>query len=530
MQFGQGALHRLAHSTVLDGETMTSARLARHKVRAVRRLHKLGLPAPRQILVHSVEEAVSAAERSGFSVVVKPLRGSGGAGVSVGVAGAEMMANAAQRALDAGGPILVEEMVSGTTFRLLVIGGKFLCALRLDQPRVTGGGRHSVRELAAQENADPMRDGIRLEPIQLDEQCVARQGYTLHDVPSAGQVVVVCGAANIGSGSAHTDVTDQVHSEHGKLAERAAAALGLLTAGVDVVSRDIAMSPCAARTHILEVNARPGLIEHMFPFRGTPHAAADRVLDIMFPPPATGRIPTVLVLGGRGGLATADAIAAELHLREVVVGVAARQRCSIGGVRLDEDDITLHDGIARMWRDPEVGALVVALDPCRALTKGLVIEAADVLCLLGRDATDDEDDYVRAVRLAATVSRAIVARGGDEGVAAALARRRVLGRPGRRGPVRTRPPARQRGDARAGSTGQRQSAAPAWHGAGTKASPRPWSRPCKAAALRGTPSTGCPKRRAARSLWPPSLKGCRREAGGCAPPLSRLTSCLAALP
>lgn len=423
VQFGQGKFQRLAHSTVFDGETMASARLARHKARTARRLSKLGLPVPRQFIAHSVEEGVACAKRIGFPVVVKPLRGAGGSGITVGVGDAQAMALAAQRASDSKGSFLVEQMVLGNTFRLLVIDGRFTAALRLDQPYVSGDGRRSMRELIDALNADPTRDVIRLASVEVDAgvvQCLATQGHTLDSVPASGEMVTLRGAANIGSGSTHTDVTDLVHKAHAELAERAAAALGLITAGVDVISRDIALTPDEAHSAIVEVNARPGLHTHMFPFRGTPRPVADRVLDIIFPPPADGRLPTVLVLGRRGGLTTAEAIAAELKRHEVTVGVATRQRCSIGGVRFDEDEMPLYEGVTRMWRDPRVAALVVAVDPRRAVANGLVVEAGNVLCLLPPEAADESEDYGRAILLAACAFKAIVARRGDEAVVAAL--------------------------------------------------------------------------------------------------------------
>lgn len=423
VQFGQGKLQRLAHSTVFDGETMASARLARHKGRTARRLLKLGLPAPRQSVVHSVEEAVAAARRIGFPVVVKPLRGSGGSGVSVGVGDADAMVSAAERARDSKGSFLVEQMVLGNTFRLLVVGGRFTAALRLDQPYVNGDGQRSMREIIDALNADPARDVIRLAPVEVDAavvQCLAAQGHTLDSVPESGEVVTLRGAANIGSGSIHTDVTDLVHKAHADLAERAAAGLGLLTAGVDVISRDIGLPPGEAHTAIVEVNARPGLHTHMFPYHGTPRPVADRVLDIIFPPPANGCIPTALVLGQRGGLATAEGIASELQRRDVTVGVATRQRCSIAGVRFDEEDLSLNEGVTRMWRDPRVAALVLAVDPRRAVANGLVVEAGDVLCLLPHDAAPGADDYVQAVLVAAPAFRTIVARRGDDTLVGAL--------------------------------------------------------------------------------------------------------------
>jgi cyanophycin synthetase len=424
VQFGQGALQRLAHSSLARDESMAAVILASNKARTSRRLAKLGLPVPRHVTVQNTEEAIGAAQRLGFPVVVKPVRGAHGNGITVGVSDVEGMAHAVERAREGGKPVLVEEMVRGATHRLLVVGGRFASAIRMDQPRVHGDGRRSIGQLIAALNEDPVRDGVRLFPIEIDAevlQCLDAAGRTLESVPAEAEEVVLRGASNFSRGSTTTEVSDVIHPAHVELAERAAAALGLRIAGVDVISTDIALTPDAAGTRIIEVNARPGLFTHSFPRQGVPRDVAGMVLDLIFPAPATGRVPTVLVVGRRGSLATADAITAELGARGVTAGLASRQRCSIAHVALEEGDLTLHQGIARLWRDPRVAALVTAIDPRRAVSTGLALETADVVCLLPRHAADDEQDYESAVALAIAACRgSIVVRPEDEGVMSAL--------------------------------------------------------------------------------------------------------------
>jgi cyanophycin synthetase len=427
VQFGQGALQRLAHSSLARDESMASVILASNKARTSRRLAKLGLPVPRHVTVQTTEGAIKAAQQLGFPVVVKPERGAHGNGVTVGVRDAEGMAQAVERAREGGKPgrpILVEELVRGATHRLLVIGGRFASAIRMDQVRVHGDGHRTIRQLIAALNADPVRDGIRLFPIDIDQevlQCLDAAGRTLESVPVDGEEVLLRGTSNFSRGSTTTEVSDAIHPAHVELAERATAALGLRIAGVDVICTGIAQPPDAAGTRIIEVNVRPGLFTHTFPRQGVPRDVAGKVLDLIFPAPATGRVPTVLVVGRRGSLATANAIAAELALRGVTAGLASRQRCSIAGVALEEGDLRLHEAIVRLWRDPRVAALVAAIDPRRAVSTGLALETADVACLLPRDAGDDAGDYEAAVALAASACRGgIVVRQGDEGVMPAL--------------------------------------------------------------------------------------------------------------
>ena len=161
--------------------------------------------------------------------------------------------------------------MQGTTSRLLVIGGRFVAATRITVPCVVGDGTHRIEELIQAMNRDPMRNGIHLQQLVVDADlraCLARSGHMLADVPEAGREIALRTAANASLGGVTTNVTDQVHVSHRELAERAAQAIGLSIAGIDVVSLDISR-PCAqVGTRIIEVNARPGLDLHVFPRHG----------------------------------------------------------------------------------------------------------------------------------------------------------------------------------------------------------------------------------------------------------------------
>ena len=86
----------------------------------------LGLPVPRQEIVHSARSAVQRAERIGYPVVLKPLNGNHGRGVSIAVEDAPGVEKAFEEARKHSRSVLVESYVSGFDHRLLVIDdGKF---------------------------------------------------------------------------------------------------------------------------------------------------------------------------------------------------------------------------------------------------------------------------------------------------------------------------------------------------------------------------------------------------------------------
>ncbi len=112
----------------LAGPDAASVRAARDKSRQREVLAAGGVPAPAFRAVSSASEAVAAAREIGFPVVVKPVDGSGSAGVRACAGEAEVEAHAAPL-FAAGGEetrLLVESYVVGPEFSVEVFSGRVI--------------------------------------------------------------------------------------------------------------------------------------------------------------------------------------------------------------------------------------------------------------------------------------------------------------------------------------------------------------------------------------------------------------------
>ncbi len=418
LQLGHGAAQHMVLSSMPAGVSFAATSLSSNKRWTTRRLAQLGLPVTRQIAVASPERALAAAEKLGYPVVVKPQKGNQGTGVSAGIARADDVAAAFARASVDDTGVMVENFVPGSTYRLLVIGGRFVAAVQIVAPTVVGDGTSRIEELIEVLNQDPMRDGIYLYKIKIDDDllaCLERQGYGLTDVLPAGSQILLRTAANVAIGGVHSDVTDQVHASHRTLAERAASAIGLSVAGIDVVSSDIGLACTEAGTMVIEVNARPGLCLHTCPGNGLPRDVGGEMLEQLFPPGTTGRIPTALVIGHRGAGALAHRLDALLQERGNTTGLITRKETRIAGQPLPNERQPLHEALAALWGDPRLQSLVVAVTPRRAVTRGLALEYADVAAVLTPDERDDPAIYCQAVTLAPRVATgAVVVEAGND--------------------------------------------------------------------------------------------------------------------
>lgn len=210
------------------------------------------------------------------SIVVKPCRGEGGAGISVGITRPEEVQAAIASARTTCERVLLEATVAGEDLRVLVIDGDVVAASVRRPATVVGDGSRSVRELieARNERRAAALGPAMITPLDdLTEACVRATGHGLDDVLDDGAELQVRRTANLHSGGTIHDVTERLHPDLAEAAIRGAAAIGLPVAGVDLMVD----SPEEGRHTFIEVNEQPGLANH------EPQPTAARYLDLLFP-------------------------------------------------------------------------------------------------------------------------------------------------------------------------------------------------------------------------------------------------------
>src|SRR5512135_3090619 len=245
VQFGWGSKQRRIQAAETDRSGVIGEMIAQDKELTKKLLSAAGVPVPNGRPVTDADDAWAALCEIDAPVVVKPVDGNQGKGVTVNVVNREDLERAYAAALEISSEVLVERFIPGSDFRLLVIGGKLAAAARREPPQVTGDGVHSVRELVEQVNSDPRRGeghATSLTRIRIDDIAMARlavQGMNADTVPAVGERVVLRNNANLSTGGTATDVTDDVHPEVAARAVEAAQMIGLDICGVDVVCQTV---------------------------------------------------------------------------------------------------------------------------------------------------------------------------------------------------------------------------------------------------------------------------------------------------
>ncbi|MEM7260879.1 MAG: acetate--CoA ligase family protein, partial [Planctomycetota bacterium] len=365
VQFGHGRYQKRIQATVTSETRHIAVEIASDKEETNRILGDLGLPVPRQRLVYTSEDAVAAAERIGFPVVVKPLNANHGKGVSINLSTPDEVALAFDHARKRGRTILVERFIEGFDHRLLVINGELIAASKRVPGHVVGNGKSTVEELVDETNLDPRR-GIghekvltRLEFDHQAERLLSQMGYDRNTVPPEGEVVYLRSTGNLSTGGTATDVTDLVHPDNREMATRAVAAIGLDVGGVDFLTTDISQSFKATGGAICEVNAAPGFRMHTAPSEGTPRDAAGPVMDMLFPTGTPTRIPVAAITGTNGKTTTARMTAHIFKLAGYHVGLTTTDGVYIDGHLTVEGDMTGPASARMVLRDPSVDAAVL---------------------------------------------------------------------------------------------------------------------------------------------------------------------------
>jgi len=422
--FGWGSRQRRIQAAEIDVTSAISEAIAQDKELTKKLLHAAGVPVPLGRSVSNVEDAWAAAQEVGLPVVVKPQDGNQGKGVTVNITTREQLEAAYQAATEFRDDIMVERFLPGNDFRLLVIGNKLIAAARRDPPQVVGDGKSTVRALVEQVNKDPRRGSghsTSLTKIKFDDialATLAKQGYNAESVPPKGQRVVLRNNANLSTGGAATDVTDDVHPEVAARAVEAAQMVGLDICGVDLVC-DSVLKPIEDQNGgIVEVNAAPGLRMHLSPSFGKGRAVGEAIIDAMFDENDDGRIPIIAVTGTNGKTTTVRLTAHLLSESGLRTGMTNTDGVYVNGVQIDSGDCSGPRSARNVLSHPDVDAAVFETARGGILREGLAYDRCQVAVVTNIGAGDHLGlNYITTVEDLAVLKRVIVQNVADNGYA-----------------------------------------------------------------------------------------------------------------
>lgn len=396
VQLGYGSRQRRIWTAETDRTSAIAESISSDKDLTKKLLTQCGIPVPEGQIVDTEDQAWEAAQDIGMPVVVKPLDGNRGWGVSLDVNTEEGVRKAWVAADKEGSGVLVERYIRGDEHRVLVVGDKVVAATRGETANVVGDGVSTVEQLIeSQINTDPRRgdaEGFPLDKIRLHTPRgemslleIQRQGLEPASVPAKDRVVVVQRNGNL-----NIDVTEQVHPDVAAVATLAARVVGLDIAGIDIVTRDISRPLEEMQGAIIEVNAGPGLLMHVKPAVGQPRPVGKAVVNHLFAANDSGRIPVVGIVGTEQTTQLAQLIAWLQHLSGKRTGLACKDGLYMDQHQVSNKDARGFDTSERLLINRALDAAVFETTPLLILNEGLAYDRCHVGVVTNMPNTDEQ--------------------------------------------------------------------------------------------------------------------------------------------
>ena len=235
----------------------------------------------------------------GKQIVVKPKSTNFGLGISIfqEPASLDNYKKALEIAFAEDTAVLVEEFIPGTEYRFFILDGRCEAVLLRVAANVVGDGKHTIRELVAQKNANPLRGRDHRSPLEIiklgdiEQLMLTQQGYAPDDILPEGKKVNLRRNSNISTGGDSIDVTETIDSSYQELAAAMATSMGAWACGVDLIIPDKTQPASKEKPHFtcIELNFNPAMYIHTYCAEGPGQAITPKILDKLFPEVATSQ-------------------------------------------------------------------------------------------------------------------------------------------------------------------------------------------------------------------------------------------------
>lgn len=411
-QLGYGKYQKRVEATIQENTSCIAVDIACEKGLTKSILSEVGLPVPEGSVCTSLDEAIKIAETIGYPIVVKPESGNQGKGVSLNLISEQEVEEAFYAAACIDENVIVEKHIKGKDYRVLVVGDSVVAVAQRIPAHVTGDGVHSIEELVEIENQNPNRGEDHEKPltkIKIDNIALSllrKQGYSPDDIPKAKEIVYLKANGNISTGGIAIDCTDKIHPFNYDVAIRAARAIGLDVAGIDITCPNIGVPIREGHGAVIEVNAAPGIRMHLFPSKGKPRNVGKSILDMLYPPGSKFSIPIVSITGTNGKTTTTRLISHILRVSGLNVGMTTTGGVYINDKCILKGDTTGPASAKTVLMDRNIDAAVLETARGGIIRSGLGYDLCDVGVLtnissdhLGMDGIYSLEDLVHVKSL-----------------------------------------------------------------------------------------------------------------------------------
>ncbi len=384
VQLGYGVNQKRVQATIASTTSSIAVEIACDKEETKNLLEASEIPVPSGRIIYDEEDLQACINKIGYPIVTKPVNGNHGKGATTNIRTWEDAVAGLKAAKVYGRAVICEKFITGRDYRVLVVNYKFVAAALRTPAAVIGDGLHTIQELIDIVNSDSRRGyghekvltAIKVDGFTMD--ILNKRSYTLDTVLEDREELWLKPTANLSTGGTATDVTDYVHPTNIFMAERIARIIGLNICGIDIMADNLSVPLSENGGSVLEVNAAPGFRMHLDPTEGLPRNVAEPVIDMLYPPGTSARIPIVAVSGTNGKTTTTRLIAHIVKQMGYKVGYTTTDGVYIQNQIMMKGDCTGPVSAEFVLRDPTVDYAVLECARGGILRAGLGFHNCDV--------------------------------------------------------------------------------------------------------------------------------------------------------
>jgi D-alanine-D-alanine ligase-like ATP-grasp enzyme len=220
-----------------------------------------------------------------FPCVVKPLDNYGGKGITVNITNHSDLEQAIELACGMSNRsrykdrCIVQEMLQGEEYRILVIGNKDVFLVKRTPFQVIGDGKHSIQELIQIYNENTINSIRKVKIGSSIKHILQEKSLALDYIPQDKEIIKLSYKANSHDGGSSQELTDFLPEGLKQFAIKLSLDFKLPVVGIDIITSNLVnLNP-----YILELNINPGLTIHNNPTFGVPTKPQKAIIDLLFP-------------------------------------------------------------------------------------------------------------------------------------------------------------------------------------------------------------------------------------------------------
>lgn len=384
IQLGYGVNQTRIEATITGNTNYIAVGIAGDKARTKALLKGAYIPVADGGICANEAELLQIIDKIGFPLVIKPIDGNHGKGISINIQHLTDAKLGLIHAQQYSRTSLVEKYVEGFDFRVLLVDYKVVAVAKRIPAHVVGNGLDSIQELIDLTNKNPRRgQGHENTLTQIDidrdtHQLIEKKGYTLQTVLTEKEVLYLKSTANISTGGTAIDVTEIVHPDNLFLAERIARTIGLDICGIDIMAAHLEAPLKETGGIVLEVNAAPGFRMHLDPSDGVARNVAAPVVDMLYPAGKSPTVPIISITGTNGKTTTTRLLAHIAQCSGVKVGFTTSDGIYIQQQLIEKGDTTGPISARKVFNDPTVELAILETARGGILRSGLGFRSCDI--------------------------------------------------------------------------------------------------------------------------------------------------------